>query len=101
MSESHARWLADTARRDAVAAAHAAVMALERWREAEHAATVAGDLAAAPNHAAVGELYAAHVRCCWGEPQEEAARARIRELDDRGAGAVRAMTPNRLDEPPF
>lgn len=99
MSESHARALADMARVDAVRAAHAAVMALEKWREAEHAATVARDIADAPNHAAVGELYAAHVRCCWGEPQEDAARSRIRELDDRGAAV--AMTPSRLDEPPF
>lgn len=102
--ESHTDWVAQ-ARTKALHAAHAAVLALEALREAEHAFTVAGDIAASPNHTAVGELYAAHVRCCWDLGLEEAARARLRELDRQRSDAAMAaapMTPTpRLDEPPF
>lgn len=102
--QPHADWVAQ-ARTEALRAGHAAVLALEAWREAEHAATVAADIAAAPNHSAVGELYAAHVRCCWDLGLEDVARGRLRDLDRQKSDAAMAAAPMtrtpRLDEPPF
>ena len=65
-----------------------AVMALEKFDERLHVALVARDISQAPDQAALGALYTGHVRCCWDDELDNAARNRQRELQ-----SVNAETP--------
>jgi len=57
-----------------------AVLMLERFREGAHLAMVADEISSA-SRAQIGEIYVAHLRCCWGDELDQVARSRNRELD--------------------